>query len=308
MAAISDLNLSNTNPIVPLIETTQYSGFGASSKITQQFAIWCGCDGVIDDSGLKDLPDTRVMPCTGLVLLKNPTLNIRQRDPNCCIADVSWDALEGRITGTDPIKNPGELISVSFGSQGRQATVATSFQSRSFSNEEDGSEILFGQPIVDDDCKVTGCPVTLPRKQYCESYCVSRAFVDKNFCRNIDLSIGTLNVQPFRDCDPCEMMLTSVQGNRTTVESDWTFDFCWEIAQNFIIGYSFFDGFTNPSDPNSDLKPFVEREISVGGFNHLLPKTHTYTRDSGKIVVLEALEQHNPHRKTDYAANLGLPA
>lgn len=306
--ANADLYLSTDNPIVPVTPSTTYTGSGVGSRITQQFYVHCDCDGNITDSGLKALPQLRVMPCTGIVVERNPNLNIRQQAADCCLADVVWDIPEGRQGGNDePEKLPGQLLTVNFGSSSRQGTRATAFQSVCLSSEYDGSEILENQPVFDEECRVIGCPVTVSTTQYCESFCVSRNIVDKNYCRGISMSIGTLNSQPFRDCDPCEMKLISVQANRNSIESDWTFDFCFEKGIIQMVDFEVLDFIpAGTGGGSAGDATFITRSFMVGPFDHVRPITHTYTQNGQKLIVQEKVWIHQPNIKTDFAGNLGL--
>ena len=316
-------NLSPENPCIPKAPGVA-SGFGTNSQFSATFYVYCDEDGLREDEFKAKLKTFIAMPCTDETVLVGPPRITGVRNgngKNCCEVDVQWVHPDSNTVGD--LKTPGELLSVNFGSQGRQIRVATSKQTWCYRADSNGGVVqdFFpgGTPVVDQDCRIIGCPITVTTKRYCEQYCVSRLLVDKDFCRSIDLSVGTLNQQPFRGCFPCEMMLTGVQANRNSLQSDWTFNFCWDISQNMVIPYRLFSGFSgtlpngNP-DPCSD-PAFEDAMIFVGGFDHVDPWTHNFTcldqanpNFGRKIVTLDQIYQYNPHCKSDYAANLGLPA
>lgn len=235
---------------------------------------------------------------------------IKRKNRYCYEVDVCWKRREA-VGGDSDIKTPGENVAFQFGIQTSTKKRASSYSTVCFGSNDDGffTDVSpNGAPIgviEEGRCKITGCDVISPNKTYCETHCIAAELVSKEYCRALSFAVGSVNAGFFRDCEPCEMLLTSVQFNRPNTRSDWTANFCWAIAPNLIETYDIFLGFAGDGDPltpadNTDPE-FETVSYPVSGWDHVQFGDHCYTDAFGTSqIVFEFVKIHRVYNKFQF--------
>ena len=284
------------------------TGFGEQAQYCTEYVI----NGVTSKSQVAGVLAGHIPPIqfgpNGEVLEDVKIQSIKRTGEFCYVVSICWNDVS---LAAFP-KVPGQNVSFQFGIQTSTAKRAASYYTECYNSSggtpnaqtfSNGTTI--SEATSDGGCKIVGCDVISPRKTYCETHCFSRQFVSKEYCRRLSLAVGAVNEFQFRDCDPCEMLMTSVSFSRPNTRSDWTANFCWAIAPNIMETYDLFLGFgagNDPLTPADNTNPqFVPVTLNVGGWDHLQFDTHCYTDAFGvSQAVAEAIKLHRVYRKVNF--------
>lgn len=234
------------------------------------------------------------------------SLASKRQDVPCLVANLCWTS-PNRPGFEEPCQEND--FSISFGVRSEQRLTPQSFFSTTYRCREgtgaDPNELVVtpfenGTVITDGRCNIVGCPILRPRGEYKRVQCLPTDFVDKDYFRMLTMLIGTTNEFPQFGCDPCEMLLTGVTGQKQSLEGVWRMTFCWAISPNVIRAYDLFCGFTI-----SGMPEFETVDVPIGGWDHVRPIPHP-SRDSTNPNVCNpftiGVDVHQVYSKADHLA------
>ena len=197
----------------------------------------------------------------------------------------------------DPDEADDISFSIDVGSE--QQLLLSSFNTKCFSANSQ-TESTNGEIIFDENCKVVGCPVIIPRKQYCETVFLPPGGINVTYCNNLAATVGTVNQFNYRGFDPKTMLLTSAVGSKPRPDAKWQLNLCWSISPNIT---RLFEVFLAALESGGVTTQTVS--VDINGWDAFKPIPHKFQDGPTCSLIYEKIKVHQVYRNSDYATNLG---